>query len=221
IATAVGARVVAVEPLPANCGYLRRNVEANGLGASVTIWPVALAARVGSTGIYAEHGGVGNAALATLDQAPPRGPARLDGRPVTRVPVATLDELAAHVPGAADRRCCLVKMDVEGFELQVLQGGQRLLTSHRPVIWGEFERDYLEGRGESTDALTRWLADSGYRSYAVWTRRRGRLTSRYGIRLSPAALAGWSDAPGMLLVPAERPLAKLGLPTDLVEVAER
>lgn len=51
----------------------------------------------------------------------------------------------------------LLKVDVEGFELKVLQGAARTLARCRPVL-------YLENdRADNSPALIQWLLDAGYR----------------------------------------------------------
>ncbi len=72
----------------------------------------------------------------------------------------------------ADRPIHLVKIDVEGAELQVLQGGERVLSRWRPYIvlehgLGAADRygtrpedvyDLLSGWGLQVSLLHRWLA---------------------------------------------------------------
>ena len=55
--------------------------------------------------------------------------------------------------------CRLMKVDVEGMELSVLQGGRRLIAQHRPILYVENDR------GENSDALVRLIASLGYRLY--------------------------------------------------------
>ena len=55
-----------------------------------------------------------------------------------------------------------IKIDVEGFEGEVLRGAQRLLAMHRPVLFLEFHLDILEKQGVRADELLRMLMDLGY-----------------------------------------------------------
>ncbi len=56
-------------------------------------------------------------------------------------------------------QCRLMKIDVEGMELSVLRGGQRLIARHRPILYVENDR------GENSDALIRFIASLGYCLY--------------------------------------------------------
>ncbi|MGY3693163.1 FkbM family methyltransferase [Bradyrhizobium sp. USDA 3240] len=69
----------------------------------------------------------------------------------TETTMITLDSLNLS-------RCDLIKIDVEGMELKVLEGASATIRQHHPVIHAEFIK---------TDkaALVRKLADHGYRTY--------------------------------------------------------
>lgn len=69
-----------------------------------------------------------------------------------RVPVMRLDDL--ELP-----RCALVKIDVEGFEWQVLQGAQATLQRLRPMLY--FEAKKIPG----TRHCLQWLMSQGWRCY--------------------------------------------------------
>lgn len=77
--------------------------------------------------------------------------------PHENVRVCTLDEISP--PGAAR----LVKLDVEGFELQVLKGGQRLFLEERPAWVVEVVQD------EASKAVVRTFREAGYRLWWLWS----------------------------------------------------
>jgi hypothetical protein len=88
-----------------------------------------------------------------------RGPAKW-------VPVLTLDQILAAVPHSSDSRVIL-KIDVEGFEPQVLAGAQELLASGRValIIW---ERGHAFADGVERDlmlAMVDRLSRIGYRHW--------------------------------------------------------
>jgi hypothetical protein len=56
-------------------------------------------------------------------------------------------------------RCRLIKIDVEGMELQVLKGATGLLERHHPIVYVENDRP------QHADALVRWIHALGYRLY--------------------------------------------------------
>jgi FkbM family methyltransferase len=75
-----------------------------------------------------------------------------------KVPLKTLDSLVDE--NGVD----LIKIDVEGAELGVLRGGERLIGRSRPVVMFESGPPKDDGLGYTKDALWQWFAD---RNYAV------------------------------------------------------
>lgn len=107
------ARTLAIEPNPATQAALERNVGLNGIADRVRIAKVAAGAGAGSTSI--------TTSLDSLNHVAEAG----ETSPTITVPVETLDNLAgADVP-------ILMKIDVEGFEAEVLAGARRLLADPR------------------------------------------------------------------------------------------
>ncbi len=137
LAKVCGARVLAFEPQPDMFDALRRNVELNGLEELVTTYNVALGERPG-------HG--------TLRHALPdnTGSAKLELEDDGSVRVSTLDE---HV---GDLRVSLMKIDVEGFELEVLKGAERVIARDNPIIYAEAADD------QSRESLEAFLSPRGY-----------------------------------------------------------
>ena len=110
-AGAVGARVVAVEPVPAAAEHLRHNVANNPGSERVRTVQCGLAATAGELAFTDTADAVNHVV------APGEAGAGI------RVPVITLDELCANeVP-------TLIKIDVEGFEHEVIAGGAATLRS--------------------------------------------------------------------------------------------
>ena len=79
---------------------------------------------------------------------------------VARVDVAPLDEL---VSGRVD----LVKIDVEGAELEVLSGMPRLLAQPGLSLAIEWHPELQRAAGYAPDALPRFMLDAGFRVAAV------------------------------------------------------
>jgi FkbM family methyltransferase len=67
-------------------------------------------------------------------------------------------------PEADGRPLRLVKIDVEGYEFEVLEGCRGLLERHRPWVYCEFNDVVLRDRGRSSQELLDLLADLGYGS---------------------------------------------------------
>lgn len=114
-------RVLAVEPEPANCGRIARNVELNRY-ANVEVAQVALGDRSGEVTLHlaSDHGH-----HSMLDRSPDRA-----GNSIT-VPMLTLDTLlASRNIGRVD----LLKIDVEGYEVEVLRGAAETIRSNPEIV---------------------------------------------------------------------------------------
>lgn len=113
--------VFAFEPNPAAARLLKQNVEANGLTHQVEIREVALGAANGFGKVL-------------LDKDHNLGTARIvdaadDSE--SSIQVATLSELIGDI------RIRLIKIDVEGMDLDVLMGAEELIARDRPIITAE------------------------------------------------------------------------------------
>jgi FkbM family methyltransferase len=118
-------RVWAFEPNTGCRRLLEHSVRRNGL-ANVTIDPRALGGRVGSGRLTAPA----NPAVVRVMPAE-------TGRPEAgAVAVTTLDAWCAESGARPD----LVKLDVEGAELEVLEGAAETLRRHRPLLVVEVHR---------------------------------------------------------------------------------
>ena len=130
-------RVVSFEPDPNNLQFLRSHVEQNRLD-QVTILPIALA---DETGTARFGGGTGT------------GTGRLCNDGPTEVAVRRLDDVAAEM----DLRPRHLKIDVEGAEMAVLRGGQRLIEKYRPTIFLSTHEKIVPGiHRQCCELLLQW-----------------------------------------------------------------
>ena len=151
---AVGERgaVFAFEPQPAAAAMLRRYVAAFRW-TNVTVSESALSSSLGTcTLLTPVDQGVSPAASLV-------GASLQPGARALTVAIDPLDTwLARHAPGA---RVGLLKIDVEGHELDVLVGARRTLAEHRPLLLVECEARHL--RDARMGEVFGWLGDHGYR----------------------------------------------------------
>jgi len=148
----IGGLVAAVEPAADNLRVLRENVASNGL-ANVAIHAVA-AGRVNQTRDLYLRGEVS----AVNSLYPDSMYAAVTGTEAVRV--APLDDLV-------DFDADLVKIDVEGAELDVLAGMPRLLRHPALLLIVEWHPRLQEAAGFPPDALPRTLADLGFELQAA------------------------------------------------------
>ncbi len=163
-ALAMDSHVWAFEPYPLNLPFLRGNVDRNGLCDVVSVQPIALGSEATEVRMpYAEAGG-GNAAIV------------LGAKTGPTVPVVRLDDLDLLEPVR------FMKMDCEGYEIDVLSGGRQLIERDRPVIFGEFSHEWLAIREQDPRELLNWLASLDYEIYAVERLRRSPWATRTLVR---------------------------------------
>ena len=121
-------RVVAVEPSPRTSEALRRTVAANPVGARIAVEACAVGAVPGEAVFHDAEHSAGSHLLADATM-------RAAALSRVTVPVTTLDLLVeAHALSRLD----FVKIDVEGFETEVLDGGAEAIARFRPHVFVEF-----------------------------------------------------------------------------------
>lgn len=121
-AAAAGARVIALEPQPRPAEALRRSAACNNFGR-LLVMQLAAGSTSGTVPIFNSRRGSSAASLVTA-----RHPGQRTGSPVD---VRTVDHLCAELQLS---RVDLLKVDVEGFETEVIQGAERTLREMRPIV---------------------------------------------------------------------------------------
>jgi len=109
-------RVVAFEPLPENVAYLRQHARLNGFAQRIQV----VAAAVGAA-----------CTTADFEPSPNRSMGHLAEGGSLSVPVLTLD---AYLEGGGPPPD-VIKIDVEGAELQLLEGAAQLFARRDPVVF--------------------------------------------------------------------------------------
>jgi FkbM family methyltransferase len=69
------------------------------------------------------------------------------------------------IPQAAERLGVIpdfIKLDIEGYEYEALQGSMSFLTAQQPVLLFELHSNYLEQRGLSPKQVVTMLSECGY-----------------------------------------------------------
>lgn len=149
------AQVYAFEPLPESFQYLQRNIAANGVGGRVSAFNYGLSDTSGAVTFFLEPANGTNASLLNVSDASTAR--RIVGLTLT------LDEWAANHRVTPD----FIKCDVEGAELLVFRGGQRLLEQHKPAVFAELLRKWSKPFGYHPTDMIKFFSSIGYDCFAV------------------------------------------------------
>src|SRR2546423_8917289 len=151
MALAGASKVVVFEPLPANCSRIRQLIELNA-DLPIELIEAAVADRPGRT----EFQVMSQESMGKLTESPFQ-PQKASREPIS-VELVAIDDLFAQgrIPPPA-----VMKVDVEGAELLVLRGAEKLLREHQPTLFLEIHspelardcRNFLEGLGYRIEVL--------------------------------------------------------------------
>jgi FkbM family methyltransferase len=164
-------RVLAFEPTEFAFRKLRRNLDLNpSLASRVQLFHCFLTANDGVSvpnGIYSSW-------PLSLEEGLH---AKHLGREMTTemAQARSLDSILAE---HADRKVQLVKLDVDGFECDVLRGATSLLRDTSPIFVMELAPYVLEERGASLEQLVSYFIPNGYAFYDERTHKRLPSTAR-------------------------------------------
>lgn len=143
--------VFAIEPVPGNVSCIHDNARINGLG-NVKVVPLAAGAS-DSTGVLYLAAHSGGATLSSADLPP-------DLTRAMEVSVLSIDYL---IESGRIEVPAMVKIDVEGTEMAVLDGMRRTLDLHRPMVVFEVDDEQPAVAETKYAALAGRLVQHGYR----------------------------------------------------------
>jgi FkbM family methyltransferase len=150
--TGPGGRVVAIEANPETAQRLRANITASS--ARVDVQEFACAASESVLDLYsADRSNSGSSSLSSSNASswgPPSAQHRVHAMP--------LDTLLEGKVSRVD----VLKIDVEGTELEVLKGAEETLKRYRPVLVIELDDQLLQSVGTSMSEVKTHLARCGY-----------------------------------------------------------
>ncbi len=141
-------QVMACEPYPSNATALKENLILNGC-QNVQVVEAALGARRGMISLAKAGGDSGG--VTALDWA-------WDGK--AEVPLMTLDEISDGLGTVK-----LLKIDVEGWERDVLRGAAKTLSQTRFVLI-EINPSALSKAGSSAEEIFDLMRDAGFTKFA-------------------------------------------------------
>ena len=151
-------RVLAAEANPSVRVHLHNNLKLNRFG-QVEVIPYAIADAEGTVEFYgpdADDADSGNGHVVTDGVERERGIIRVETRRLDTIVYTTQIE-----------RLDLIKIDVEGFEWPVLQGGENTIVKFRPHIIFEYDAAYSSrGKGDLR-AMAEFFRTHRYRLFAI------------------------------------------------------
>lgn len=144
--------VIAFEPRPSTYRYLSKSVHENSL-RNVRLFNVALSNTPGK------------GSLMKVDGERNTGGSYLGSGKGIEVQLQPLDHFAENL-----ERLDLIKMDVEGWEPMVIEGGKKTISKYKPIIVSEISANFLSDRMGLSDRLfIQTVNDLGYKCYDIDT----------------------------------------------------
>jgi FkbM family methyltransferase len=161
----------AFEPSPSPKQLLTEHLRMNGLSDRVTVCPSALSDAEGTTTFYAS-GISGKSALSDVNIG--------QSSEQVQVPVTTIDAYCR----AKNIKPSLIKIDVEGFEFNVLNGARNTLKEVRPSILVELHPMNWPALGIDVGWAAEQLRELNYKATAL--EKQGDVLSEHGhVMLEP------------------------------------
>ncbi len=166
------ARAVVAEPSGKALGVLRANLKINRIARRVTIVHAAVGEKDGKLPMLTTGPQSADYFVAPCTE-------RSD---VTYVPVKCLDTIVEE-SGLDPTH---IKIDVEGFEEEVIRGGQSVLSRLRPILFLELHGRIIRARGRNPETVLDSLEAIGYQHFEADGRpieRNGMRSREYNCRL--------------------------------------
>jgi FkbM family methyltransferase len=143
-----GARCVAIEPSPSAAQVLRQNLEANKVQDRAEVIQAAAGAKAGTVSMLTTGAGGADYFVVPSEKRP-------DTIHVPQIELTGLCRDRGFKPTH-------IKIDVEGFEEEVLSGARGLLEKLRPILFLELHGDLIRARGKRPENVLQILAQIGY-----------------------------------------------------------
>ncbi|MBC8063831.1 MAG: FkbM family methyltransferase [Chlorobia bacterium] len=151
----VSNRAYSFEPSPILCRRLEDISNLNGFGDRMSIQNRGIGAETGRAQMLLDPVG-GFVQSHRFAQTMWSDPIEIDFE------VETIERASMRLKVVPD----VIKIDIEGYEFEAIQGSTRFLTEHRPRLLLELHLNYLEEKQCSAKELLQMLRDCGYAIYS-------------------------------------------------------
>ena len=155
--------VVAIEATHDNASALATNIRINDLIADIAIVETALGDEEKTVRIQVEGDLALGEGSGTANILPDQSTFNCVSQSLR---LATLDGLLRN--GELVGICSVIKIDTDGYDLKVLEGGSRFLAEFRPVIFGEFSAHCMKWHNQSISDVMKFAERN---DYSVFFRR--------------------------------------------------
>jgi FkbM family methyltransferase len=149
--------LLSFEPVEATFSQLRKNVELNQLEKKVKTFQLGLSNSITETEIFLPK--ISGSSAASLRNLHPE-----EEFESQVIKISTLDYVVGSL-GITD--CNLIKIDVEGGELQVIEGGIETISKFKPIIFAELLRKWSKAFSYNPNIVLFLLQELGYSCWGV------------------------------------------------------
>jgi FkbM family methyltransferase len=172
-----GGSIISIEPVAVNYERQKRNLQLNGLEPLVTLVTVGLGAADGEVRMSMDPLRADNNALVSANGD-------------IAVRIARLDDVIAELGWP---QITLIKMDVEGFEPEIITGGRETIRRTLPLIFAEFNRERMRINGTTMDDSWIFLTSCSYACYRLLAGRFEQLREPGEVQDLYFIPPGWGD----------------------------
>ncbi len=160
IAQAVGESgvVYAFEPVPWALDKLKKNISLNSFN-NIIVEPVALSDVIEEGAEFSLRASFKSTSSTPVNDDGELNDNWWDACEKVKVKVQTLDDF---VRVNNIKHINVIKLDVDGFEVKVLNGGVNIIKCSKPAIVMELAPSWLSSKGDSVESLIEFLLSMGY-----------------------------------------------------------
>lgn len=175
-------RVIAIEPEKENLKILKKNVDANNL-TNVSIVPKGLWSKKGTMSFYLNDYPGLHSLFNSTPGKPSKKPYEQSPKtkcPITEIKIDTLDNIIDELE---IERTDFIKMDIEGAEIEALQGANKTLARKKLKL--VIEAGHIVNGEQTYKIIAPWLREKGFRIVKIDKKQQGTIFAIKTDHVSP------------------------------------